>query len=158
MRALIFELRPESLQREGLVAALTRQTAALRARYDMTVETNFCSEPEIPLPTKEALYRIAQEAMQNAVKYARSPLVKIDLSIDGEFLILDIRDQGIGFDPQGSYPGHLGLHSMRERAVNAGGALEIHSAPGDGTHISAKIPFTSPTALKMIASESNQSN
>jgi signal transduction histidine kinase len=63
MRALIFELRPDSIETEGLVAALGRQVAATRARYGVAVNAELADEPEVPVATKEALYRIAQEAM-----------------------------------------------------------------------------------------------
>ena len=72
MRALIFELRPESLEMEGLVAALTKQIAALQVRHGIEVELNLCDEPDVPLAVKEAVYRIAQEALHNAVKHAQS--------------------------------------------------------------------------------------
>ncbi len=77
MRALIFELRPESLESEGLIAALARQGAALQARHDMIVQTDLCEEPALPLTVKQELYRIAQEALQNTVKHARAS--KVDL-------------------------------------------------------------------------------
>ena len=72
MRALIFELRPESLEMEGLVVALTKQVEALRVRHGIEVELSLCDEPDVPLAVKEALYRIAQEALHNAVKHARA--------------------------------------------------------------------------------------
>ncbi|HET8522745.1 MAG TPA: PAS domain S-box protein, partial [Thermomicrobiales bacterium] len=74
MRALIFELRPESLEQEGLVAALEKQAAATRARHGIAVELALCDEPDVPLDVKEALYRIAQEAMHNTVKHARASM------------------------------------------------------------------------------------
>ncbi|MCB0125807.1 MAG: HAMP domain-containing protein, partial [Caldilineaceae bacterium] len=67
MRALIFELRPESLATEGLVVALEKQTAALRARYQLDVRADLGAEPDLPLPAKEVLYRVAQEALHNIV-------------------------------------------------------------------------------------------
>ena len=79
MRALIFELRPESLEEEGLVAALTKQSAALRARHSFTVETSLGEEPQIPLQVKEALYRIAQEALNNVVKHAHASRIDLNL-------------------------------------------------------------------------------
>ncbi len=72
MRALIFELRPESLESEGLMAALEKQAAALRARHEIPVEADLCEEPEASLDEKEAVYRIAQEALHNVVKHARA--------------------------------------------------------------------------------------
>lgn len=142
MRALIFELRPESLATEGLVAALEKQTAATRARYGIAVAAELASEPDIPLPAKEALYRIAQEAMHNTVKHARATRIEIVLTFSAADVIhLRVRDNGIGFDPDGSFPGHLGLHSMRERIERLGGTLSITSARGTGTSIVALLPL-----------------
>src|SRR6266699_3428798 len=72
VRALIFELRPESLEIEGLVAALTRQVAVLRTRYKLAVDATLDIEPDLPMEMKHALYRIAQEALHNIVKHARA--------------------------------------------------------------------------------------
>jgi PAS domain S-box-containing protein len=140
MRALIFELRPESLEMEGLVAALNKQAAALRARREIEVKLELCDEPDIPLETKEALYRIAQEALQNAVKHARPSRLDVRLVCDAESIVLEVCDDGVGFDPIASFPGHLGLRSMRERATRRGGTLDIVSAPGGGTRIRACVP------------------
>ncbi|HET7088515.1 MAG TPA: GAF domain-containing sensor histidine kinase, partial [Anaerolineae bacterium] len=140
MRALIFELRPESLEMEGLVAALTKQTASLHARYHIEVQTAFGDEPRLPLPTKEALYRIAQEALNNIVKHARASRVDVRLEPADGSVGLEIGDNGVGFDPQGEFPGHLGLRSMRERAEKAGGTLAVESAPGQGTCIRVRVP------------------
>ena len=141
MRALIFELRPESLAIEGLVVALSKHVAALRARHGIEVELTLCDEPDVPLPVKEAIYRIAQEALQNAVKHARSERLDVRLRCGEESIGLEVCDNGVGFDPQASYPGHLGLHSMRERASSVGGTLEIESVPGCGTRIRAHVPI-----------------
>ncbi len=143
MRALIFELRPESLELEGLVSALNKQSAALGARYGVEVEVRLCDEPNLPLPVKEGLYRIAQEALQNAVKHAQAKRLEVSLVCEPGTIILDIRDNGVGFDPRAEYPGHLGLRSMRERTQNLGGKLEIDSSPEHGTHIQASFPLLS---------------
>ena len=140
MRALIFELRPESLEKEGLVAALTKQVEALRARHHIEVAASLCAEPGVPLPVKEAFYRIAQEALQNAVKHARAGRLDVRLTCAEGGIKLEVRDNGVGFDSMAEYPGHLGLHSMRERAQDLGGAFEIVSAPDCGTQIQVYIP------------------
>src|SRR6266568_5787610 len=143
MRALIFELRPESLEREGLVSALSKQGAALQAHHGMTVQTELCEEPDLPLTVKQELYRIAQEAMQNTVKHARARKVDLRLCQTANAVILEVRDDGVGFDPLGSFPGHLGLHSMQERVSSLRGLLQIESAPGQGTSILAQVPEAS---------------
>lgn len=144
MRSLILELRPETLEQEGLVVALERQVASLRARHALDVEADLGSEPDLPLVQKEALYRIAQEGVHNAVKHARASALQLHLSLRDHQLALEISDNGVGFDPSARYPGHLGLTSMRERAAAAGGTLDIHSARGHGTQLIVRLP--TPTA------------
>jgi signal transduction histidine kinase len=144
MRALIFELRPESLKTEGLVAALTKQTDSLRMRHRLDVRVAVCPEPEIPLAAKETLYRIAQEAFHNIAKHSRASHVSVTLESDADGVELEITDDGVGFDPAGDYPGHLGLHSMRERAERLKGTWEVQSAPGRGTRLRVRLPVSPP--------------
>src|SRR5690606_332771 len=106
---------PESLETEGLVMALTKQAAALKARYQLNVMTDFCPEPDIPLAAKEMLYRIVQEATHNTVKHAEASQVWLSLRVDSDHLSLEIRDNGVGFNTSDDFPGHLGLRSMHER-------------------------------------------
>ena len=140
MRALIFELRPESLHSEGLVATLGRLTNALCARHQLDIALTAEGEPEVSLDVKEALYRITQEALNNIVKHARASHVKVTLSNNKEEVVLNISDDGIGFDPQGEFPGHLGMHTMRERAEKMGGRFLLNSIPGSGTDIQVQVP------------------
>jgi signal transduction histidine kinase len=126
---------------EGLVAALEKQAAAIEARYRVQVRADLCAEPEAPLEAKEAVYRIAQEALHNTVKHARARNVEINMECDLDRITLDISDDGAGFDAQNEFPGHLGLHSMRERASRLGGTLRVQTAPGRGTRIWAHIPL-----------------
>jgi signal transduction histidine kinase len=142
MRALIFELRPESLATEGLVTVLTKQAAALQARHGVEVHTELCDEPDVPLKVKQELCRVAQEALHNTAKHAHAGRVDLRLNWTPEAIVLEICDNGIGFDPAGSFPGHLGLHSMRERVTHLGGMLQIESAPGQGTRIHLRLPVS----------------
>jgi signal transduction histidine kinase len=144
MRALIFELRPESLETEGLVSALEKQAAAYQARHRLHVDITLCEEPDLPLATKEALYRLAQEALHNVAKHARARAVQLDLESNVHELVLRIRDDGRGFDANGSFPGHLGLRSMRERTAAVGADLAIDSTPGEGTLICVRLPLVVP--------------
>ncbi|MDQ6920555.1 MAG: PAS domain-containing sensor histidine kinase [Candidatus Dormibacteraeota bacterium] len=140
MRALIFELRPESLEKEGLVAALERRIAATRARDRLDVAARLDAEPQLSLPAKEAAYRIAQEALQNIVKHAGASRANVELRTEGDSTTLTVEDDGAGFDPSQLFPGHLGLRSMRERAEDIGGAFRLESRPGEGTRVSVSFP------------------
>ncbi len=141
MRALIFELRPESLEIEGLVAALTKQVAVLRTRYKLNVEADLGEEPDLSMEMKHALYRIAQEALHNIVKHARASVVVLRLARQTNEIILQVRDNGRGFDQAGHFPGHLGLRSMHERVSKMGGTLTIESVPGQGTCVGVRMPI-----------------
>jgi signal transduction histidine kinase len=140
MRALIFELRPESLATEGIIVALTKQVDVLRTRYKLSVDAQLGEEPTLSLDGKQALYRIAQEAMHNIVKHACASMVTLRLAMQDGDLILEVCDDGKGFDPTKPFPGHLGLHSIRERVAQLGGTCSIESAPSQGTHLCVCIP------------------
>jgi signal transduction histidine kinase len=141
MRALIFELRPESLATEGIIAALSKQVAVLRTRYKLSVDTQLGEEPTLSLEDKQALYRIAYEALHNTVKHACAHTVILRLSRQDSELILEVSDDGKGFDPTASFPGHLGLNSIQERAARLSGSCFIESVPSQGTHIYVRIPI-----------------
>ena len=141
MRALIFELRPESLETEGLVAALRKQAASVQQRHGIRIEAALAEEPAATLETKEALYRIAQEALHNTVKHARANNVKISLERHPGWIVLEVTDDGRGFDTRGDFSSSLGLKSMRERASRLGGSLSVESGPGQGACVLARLPF-----------------
>jgi PAS domain S-box-containing protein len=140
LRALIFELRPESLATEGLVAALEKQFAALKARHGISVAADLCLEPDLRLDLKEVLYRVGQEALHNTVKHAKASRVVVQLSSEGASIALRITDDGVGFDASADYPGHLGLRSMAERTARASGTITVASQPGSGTAIEVTVP------------------
>lgn len=142
MRALIFELRPESLESEGLLAALAKQAAVLQTRHHIKVSAHLVEEePGITMPVKEALYRVAQEALHNVVKHASATKLTLNLTSEDGQLILEIFDNGRGFDANGTFAGHLGLRSMRERIEQVGGDLTITSSPCHGTQVVANVPL-----------------
>jgi signal transduction histidine kinase/PAS domain-containing protein len=142
MRALIFELRPESLEKEGLVAVLNKQAASLRTRHGLVVEIEICcDEPLLPIDKKEALYRVAQEAMNNVTKHAQATQLDLRLKCNDGILQMEVCDDGIGFDATASYPGHLGLHTMRERVAKLHGQIVIDSQIGKGTNIVVTVPM-----------------
>ena len=140
MRALIFELRPESLEQEGLIAAIEKHAASTRARYGLDVRLELMDEPECSIEIKEALYRIAQEALHNVVKHANAQQVNVTLEQDDDRIVLTVADDGQGFDASASFPGHVGLQSMPERAGRLGGTVEVTSMVGQGTRVTARLP------------------
>jgi len=148
MRALILELRPDSLETEGLVTNLDTHIKAVRARAGIAGETLVRDEPGAPIEVKHALYRIAQEALRNTVRHASAQHVDVRLEARPTKVVMEIADDGIGFDPEGPFPGHLGLRSMRERALAVGGSLEVTSSLGQGTRIVVTVPSApSPSVL-----------
>lgn len=141
MRALIFELRPESLEIEGLVVALTRQAEAVQARYGLRAVLELGTEPPLPFLLKEVLYRIAQEVLHNTVKHARATTVEVRLRTLTTGIMLEVADDGVGFDPEQPFPGHLGIRSIRERVTHLEGTLSLLSAPGQGTRVRVTLPL-----------------
>lgn len=139
-RALIFELVPESLAEQGLALALQRLGALSQARHNLSVTVALCDEPVMPVKTKEALYRIAQESLNNIAKHAQATSVALALTASDDAVTLSVRDDGRGFDTSGEFPGHFGLRSMEERAARAGAAFAIQSQPGLGTSVSVTVP------------------
>lgn len=145
-RRLIGQLRPAGLDDFGLAHALRTFVAELAAeeRWQITLEIDPRWRP-LP-PTLEAcLFRIVQEATNNARKYADADRVHIALRVEGKHLVLSVKDWGKGFDPTtvSTEPEkglHIGLVGIRERALLFGGECLIKSAPGQGTTITVRIP------------------
>ena len=149
MRALIFELRPGALAEEGLVAAVCKQAAALEARSGTTMRVEAPGERlELAPDVEEHLYRLVLEALNNALKHADAETIDVSLQLgagsEGDALVVTVRDHGRGFDPGQEHPGHLGLHTMADRAAAVGGRLEIVSAPGRGTSVIVTVPYVIP--------------
>lgn len=143
MRALIFELRPGALAEEGLAAALSKQAAAIAAREQIVIGV-VAPPRRLPLSTdaEEHLYRIALEALHNAVKHAHPRQVDVAISIDANSgaVELSVTDDGIGFDTSVEHLGHLGLGTMRERATALGASTAVVSEPGMGTRVTVVVP------------------
>ena len=144
MRALIFELRPGALAEEGLGAALSKHSAAVTAREGLDIAVAVPDE-RLPLAVdqEEHLYRLAQEALHNAVKHANAGHAWIELVSDDAEVVLIVRDDGVGFDPNERHPGHLGLETMQDRATQIGAVLTLESEPGAGTTIRVRVPTPS---------------
>jgi signal transduction histidine kinase/ligand-binding sensor protein len=140
MRLLIFELHPPALEQEGLVAALQIRLAAVEARAGLQTELTVEGERRLPIVIEQELYRIAQEALNNVMKHARAHQVTIRLQFTDKTVCLQVRDDGIGFDPHTARnAGGMGLRSFEERAAKMGGQLTLESSPGEGTTVTVEI-------------------
>jgi nitrate/nitrite-specific signal transduction histidine kinase len=137
MRALLLELRPAALE-QGELSDLLRQLSEAvtgRARIPVTIEV----EGQRPLPpdVQVALYRIAQETLNNVAKHAHATKVTVNLRMSAERVTLTISDDGVGFNPGEVSSEHLGVSIMRERAEAVGAHLSIRSEQSKGTQVEA---------------------
>jgi PAS domain S-box-containing protein len=140
MRLLVYELRQPALARAGLVGALRERLETVERRAGVEVEFSVEGEGKPSPEVEEGLYRIAQEALNNALKHAHADSVRVRLRLAADSVELEIRDDGRGFDPAES-TGGLGIPGMRERARALGGEFGISSAPGEGTAVRVRIPL-----------------
>jgi signal transduction histidine kinase len=148
MRSLIFELRPGSLEQDGLVHALRTHCAAVEGRVGLPIVLEAEElETRLPIAVEDGLYRIAQEALHNVVKHAAARQVRVELVRDEHEARLAVEDDGQGFDPAAVPAGHLGLTGMRSRAERIGGRLEVTAARGRGTRIEVAVPLIEPDDL-----------
>ena len=139
MRALLLELRPAALTETPLSTLLRHLTDAMTGRtripIKLTIEGDNCLLPDVQI----ALYRIAQEALNNVAKHAEASQSAVNLRCWSGGAELRISDNGRGFDPSQISPAHLGVGIMRERAKSIGAALAIDSQPGQGTKIKVEV-------------------
>ena len=140
MRTLIFELRPSSLESDGLVQALRTHATAVQRRTGLIIVVDAEPIDRLPLPVEEALYRIGQEALHNVVKHANAANATIRIVREADRVRLSVTDDGGGFEPESVPRGHLGLIGMRQRVELVGGELRVESRPGQGTTIEATVP------------------
>jgi signal transduction histidine kinase len=143
MRALIFELRPGALEEEGLLQALRKHAAAVQGREMLPVEVvaDEASIPRLKPNAEESLYRIGQEALHNVVKHAHAKRVQIRMGVEAGDLVLQICDDGDGFDASQVPAGHMGLNTMGQRVAALGGEYHVSSKPGEGTTVSVRLPI-----------------
>ncbi len=142
MRLLVYQLRPVALEQEGLAGALRQRLDAVERRAGVKVRLVF-DEAEVPPVVEQELYRIAQEALNNALKHAAASTVTVGIAGGDGLAELTVEDDGKGFeiDAVGDSAG-MGLTNMRERVEYLGGSLSILSSPGKGTKVSVTVPTT----------------
>jgi len=145
MRTLLLELRPAALAEASLDELLRQLGEAITGRSGVPVTVTIEGECDLPAEVHVALYRVAQEALNNVVKHSRASTVEVSLrctsssdAADGErrqTVKLEVTDDGCGFDPSRVPPDRLGLGIIRERAEAIGATLEIETDPGSGTKV-----------------------
>ncbi|HEY7076053.1 MAG TPA: GAF domain-containing sensor histidine kinase [Solirubrobacteraceae bacterium] len=142
LRAVVFELRPASLEAEGLAAALRKHVDVLRRLSGSAISLRVGDPPRLGADDAGQVFRIAQEALQNALRHADAEHIEVRLEDGRGRLRLSVADDGRGFDAaaRAVRGRRLGLTSMEERAAELGGRLEIASEPGAGTRVSLEVP------------------
>ena len=143
VRDVMADLHPPVLDDYGLLAALRTYAESFGARVAMPITVHGEDlTPRLSLAAEMALFRIAQEALGNAIKHARARNIEVALGAAPERVTLTIDDDGVGFDAGHTMPAgnHWGLATMRERADAVGATLRIESAPERGVHVIVEVP------------------
>jgi signal transduction histidine kinase len=150
IRHMLFTLRPLALETRGLLAALEQLAEKMRDTYDTTVLIEGKAEVEqfLDQNAQGVLFYIVEEAVNNARKHARSTQVWVRLMTQKDLVIVEIEDNGVGFDVEAVGAGYeqrgsLGMINMRERAELIEGTLHVESAPGQGTRVRVLAPLRS---------------
>ncbi|MGI5165984.1 GAF domain-containing sensor histidine kinase [Spirillospora sp. CA-253888] len=140
LRAVIFELRPADLA-DGLVPSLRKHVEVLDRAYETRVRFDASGTVVLPEDQEAVLFRVAQEALHNALRHAGARHVEVRLLGKGERVELTVADDGSGIGGGDDQQGGLGLASMRERARSIGGTLSIDTSPGAGTAVRLEVPL-----------------
>jgi signal transduction histidine kinase len=136
-RLLIFELRPPILEQEGLASALRARLESVESRSGLKAQIQLQEVGQLPAKVEAGLYGVSNEALNNVLKHARATEVKVSLKKESGKVILEIQDNGVGFDINAA-AGGMGLSGMKERAEQFGGEMQIKSGPS-GTTIRVEV-------------------
>jgi signal transduction histidine kinase len=142
LRSLIFELRPPALADDGLAATLRKHVGVLRHVHHQDIALQVAGSPRAGGVADGEVFRIAQEAVHNAVRHAHAQHIRVGLDARDGRLVLTVDDDGVGFDPGAAAlrSRRLGLTSMEERARGLGATLTIASSMGSGTRVRLEVP------------------
>jgi NarL family two-component system sensor histidine kinase LiaS len=143
MRSLIRALRPVELGEQSLSLALEGLVDEARERYGVEARLEVHGATDLPSGIEDALFRIAQEAVSNALRHGKPKRLTVRLALHETACDLTVEDDGTGFDVQG-VAAHFGLRSMRERAAEIGARLAVHSAPGQGCSVQVRLRNVTP--------------
>jgi signal transduction histidine kinase len=146
MRALLVELHRDPVN-DGLAAALARYASGLRASDGLAIDVQVEGPPlALPEVVETQLFAIGREALANVQRHAAASTAHVRVEAQQDQVVLEVRDDGRGFDPAAGNPGHFGLDSMRSRAAEIGGSLTVTSAPGSGTLVRVCVPTETDSA------------
>ncbi len=146
LRAVIDGLAPPDLAAGGLAGSLRSYAVLAGKTYGVEVRFSAAAElPELGAQREAAVYRVAQEALHNALRHSGADMISLTLSVRRGRVILEVTDHGRGFAAE-TPSGGLGLASMRERAAAAGGTLTVRSGPGEGTLVRLELPVAAGRA------------
>jgi signal transduction histidine kinase len=148
-RRIVEGLRPSTLSTFGLATAARELTKQVAERAGWEIELQLPElDPELPEEVEIALFRVLQESLTNAAKYAQATRVRVRLECEPHECRLEIEDNGRGFRADEVRPDAQGLFGMRQRTEARGGRLDVRSAPGTGTFIRARLPMAPPPILR----------
>ena len=159
MRLLVYELRPAMVEEVGLAGALRQRLEAVEQRSGVRVQLTADDDHAIPLAMQNELFRVAEEALNNALKHAHASTLTVRLRTTDNAVELDIADNGRGFDPgRAALSGGQGLTNMRERVARLGGQFDIDTAVGQETTIRVHVdlPATAGDARRPALSLSRR--
>jgi PAS domain S-box-containing protein len=135
MRLFIHQLRPLALEQKGLIGALHQRLAAVEGRSDVKARLLADETIRLSLERQTHLYHIAQEALNNVLRHAQARSVTVYLGREKESIVLEVLDDGLGFDPEYHDRGGMGLNNMQHRAEAMGATLTVSSIPTQGTRV-----------------------
>lgn len=155
MRLLVFELRPLDLYQSGLVAAIEHRLEIVERRAGVEVQLQVSEDIHLTEVEEDVFYRIAHEALNNALKHAQATAVSVVIDVKPETILLIVQDNGRGFDlTLAQRMGGLGLVGMRERVEKLNGRFTVTSMLGAGTTIRAELPLIAETKTAVLESTS----
>jgi signal transduction histidine kinase len=157
VRDTLYDLRTDVSEEQGIGAVLEQYVGRVGERSRLTIQVEADKDARLPILQEREMWRIAQEALANVERHARATAVRIVWRCDGERALIDVTDNGVGFEA--ATAGRLdsyGVLGMRERASSIGASLEILSAPGRGTRVRCSLNpnesgLTAPTQPALVA-------
>jgi signal transduction histidine kinase len=156
MRLLVYELRPQILENEGLIGALEQRLAAVERRAGINAHLHGPKEIDLPHSLEQELFHITTEALNNILKHSGASEVNLSMKVEEDMLVLKVADNGHGFDPSlAKSQGGIGITSMHERTEKIGGNITIESVQGEGTVICVSVPIPWDNTTKDVHEEEN---